>query len=120
MSILLAPDVVAIWRPSGATDAHGWAVAAPLIEVGAEPANVQVDERPTVRTGMDGSDSGPFDPDPLPTATIYLNPETATRPGDILDSPAKGAWVVGSVTPVTDPTSGGVSCVVAQGRRWEL
>lgn len=120
MSVLLAPDVVTIWRPSGATDSHGWAVAAPMTEVSTEPANIQIDQTPQTRVGLDGSDSGPFGPDALPTATAYLNPDTAVLSGDVLDAPAKGSWVVGSTAPVVDPTSGGVSCVVAQLRGWTL
>jgi hypothetical protein len=120
VSVLLAPDVVTIWRPSGATDSHGWAVAAPMTEVSAESANIQIDATPQVRVGLDGSDSGPFGPDALPTATAYLNPDTVVLSGDVLDAPGKGAWVVGSVLPVTDPVAGETSCMVAQLRRWTL
>lgn len=120
MSVLLAPDVATIWRPSGATDSHGWTVAAPMTEVSTEPANIQIDETPQTRVGLDGSDSGPFGPDALPTATGYLNPDTVALSGDVLDVPVKGSWVIASLVPVTDPVAGGTSCMVAQLRRWTL
>ncbi len=114
MTVLLAKDTFGVYRPDAGKDEHGWALAEPQRFLGDETGNIQPDQRPQVQYQGQDRDHGTAEPNPLPTATGYLQPDTVTKAGDTLSTTTGESWVVRSTLPIRDPSGVGISCVVAQ------
>ena len=113
MTVLLAPDVFQVVRPSTAVDSHGFATGQPDQTLGVETGNIQPSQTPQANVDATGRDHGPAEPYVLQTATGYLQPETVTQAGDVLVQDGY-RWRVRSVVEVTDPAGGRITCKVAQ------
>ncbi len=113
MSLLLAPDAVTLYPPSGEADSHGWA------EPGAEAAwsgsgNLQLSFGVTDPRAEAGGGRGPFKPAHEPAGLLYLPPEAPEPANGTIAEVHGRRYVLSNVHPVSDPIPGaGVACWVA-------
>lgn len=110
-------DVIAIQRPTGAEDAHGWVLNAAdggAVEVAVVRGSVQW-SMPRSENSMTTSGNGPHDPALTRTATAYLPADCGVRAGDFLTVEGHPTVVVRSWMQVLDPRpSGDLDCVQCQ------
>lgn len=109
MTVLLAPDPVALYPAAGA-DEHGWALP------GTDPAwsgsgNLQLALGRSDPRAADGGGHGPHQPAAVPEGTLYLPPEAPVVEGIVAVVRGR-AFVLSSVRLIPDPTypTGGLTC----------
>jgi len=110
--LLLAPDTVELYPPSGQDDAHGWALpgAAPPVWTGA--GNLQLAAGTTDARASERGGHGPFNPAATEQGTLYLPPDA--NPGAGMTALIRGrVYALAQVRLVTDPTGGLLGCWAA-------
>jgi hypothetical protein len=103
VSVMLARDTVALYRPGG-TDAHGWRDGPPedARPCWCGPGNLQLGAGPSDPRAADAGGHGPFDPAARMAGALYLPPEARPAEGDV--AVARGQpWVLSAVREVHDP-----------------
>lgn len=112
MTLMLATDQVALYRPDGSSDAHGWA------EPGSSPprwcgtGNLQLAPADSDPLASGGGGRGPHAPAAVPGGNLFLPLSAEPAEGDtavIRGQP----WTLSQVRYVADPVGTGLDCWAA-------
>ena len=112
MSVLLAVDTVALYRP-GPPDAHGWVTQGAGRPYWTGQGSLQLGPGPSDPRAADGGGHGPFGPGASRTGNLYLPPSVPPAEGDL--ALIRGTlWALSQVRFVPDPAgTGDLDCYVA-------
>jgi len=111
VSLLLAPDVVALY-PGGGSDSHGWALPDNAAPVWEGPGNLQPVPGRSDAGAADGGGHGPYDPAHGAAAVIYLPPDAPVADGIAAVVRGQG-WVLSQARLIEDPAGMDLTCWVA-------
>jgi hypothetical protein len=109
--LLLAPDAVTLYPPSGEADAHGWAEA-PVVAGWSGSGNLQLSFGQTEPRADAGGGHGPYKPGVMPAGVLFLPAGVDPVPVNGTVAEVRGArYVLSDVHFLADPLPGaGLAC----------